>query len=110
MAFEQAAGIGIDDEDGTLTGIEKNTVGRFWADAMDGEQLCAQNGRGSAKHFRQRAMVFRAKEGGEGFQFLGLLAEVARGANQASKAQRGVRIDSAGVAEATRPTAFHGSL
>jgi len=37
VTFEQAAGVGIDNEDRMFAGIEKNGVGGFWAYAVDFE-------------------------------------------------------------------------
>ncbi len=42
MAIKDAAGVGIDDEDGMLTSIKKNGVGGFRADAFEVEQFIAK--------------------------------------------------------------------
>ncbi len=40
-AFQEAAGISVDDEDGLVAGIEYYAVGRLLADAVDSQQLPA---------------------------------------------------------------------
>jgi hypothetical protein len=88
VAFEHAAGVGVDNEDGTFSRVEKDGVGGFGADADHREQLIAQSGRGSAKHFGERALVFAAKKADEIFQFFCFLAVAAGGANEAGQARR----------------------
>jgi hypothetical protein len=47
VAFEDATGVGVHDKDGMFAGIEKNGVGRFRANAVEGEKLIAEDGGGS---------------------------------------------------------------
>ena len=51
MAFEQAAGVGIDDEDRMFRGVEKNGIGGFRTDTVYGEKLVSQRWRRGEKHF-----------------------------------------------------------
>lgn len=67
VAFKDTAGVGIDHENRTADGVEKDGVGGFGSDAVDGEQLRAKSLRLGARHFCDRTLVFVAKEFDEGF-------------------------------------------
>ncbi|MDP3966762.1 MAG: hypothetical protein Q8Q02_00660, partial [Nocardioides sp.] len=54
MAREHAARVGVDDEDGAAGGVEQNGVGRFGADAGEGEKLGAQFFRRAAQQARDQ--------------------------------------------------------
>ena len=49
VAFQNAAGVSIDDEDGMSAGVEKDRIGGFRADAVDREELFAEYCRGSSE-------------------------------------------------------------
>jgi len=49
VAFKNAAGVCIDDEDRMRAGVEKDRVGGFRADAVDREELFAECCRGSSE-------------------------------------------------------------
>lgn len=85
VAFEDAARVGVDGEDGMIAGVEQDGVGSFGADAVDGEELFAKEGSGSGEHFVERALVMAAQKLDKGFEFAGLLAEIAGRANQLGK-------------------------
>ncbi len=89
VAGEDALGVGVDDEDIFVAGIKKDGVGGFRANAVDGEELFAQCECGGAEHAGEGAGIFGAEEAHEGFQSFGLLAEIARGADQRSEASGG---------------------
>ena len=50
VAFEEAAGVGVNDENGVAACIEEDGVGGFRADAVDREEFVAEFLCGSAKH------------------------------------------------------------
>ena len=77
VTLQDAAGVGIDDEDRMLRGVEKDGVGGLGTDAADGEQLIAQRWCWNSKHFAERALVVAAEETDEGFQGFCFLAEIA---------------------------------
>ena len=59
MAGEDAAGVGVDDKDCFIAGIQEDIVGGFRTDAVDGEQFFSQAGKGKRGHgFHASAMVF----------------------------------------------------
>jgi hypothetical protein len=82
VAFEDAARVGIDDENRMLTGVEKNGIGGFRADAAQGEQLLAKKWSGGGEHFREGAAVGFEEKVYEGFESFGFLAEIAGRAQQ----------------------------
>src|SRR5260370_6070805 len=49
VAFEDAAGVGIDDEDGMFAGVEKDGISGFRADAAKAEKLVAKRRSGRGK-------------------------------------------------------------
>lgn len=77
VALEDAARVGVDYEDGMLTSVEKDRVGGFRADAVDGEELIAQSCGGGGEETVERTGVFLVEEGDERFKGFGFLAEVA---------------------------------
>ena len=87
VAFEDAAGVGVNDEHGMVAGIEKDGVGGFGADAVDGEELGAESFGGSREHASERAGVIAMDEAREGFQFFGFLTEVAGRADELREAR-----------------------
>lgn len=50
MALENAAGVGIHNEDRVIAGVKQNGVGSFGADAVNAEELFAQGCGGSTEH------------------------------------------------------------
>src|SRR5262245_6947546 len=85
VAFEDAAGVGIDDEDGMLAGIEEDGVGGFGADAAKSEKLFAEALGGGSEQAVERAAVLGEEKSNEGLESLGFLAEVARRAEASGK-------------------------
>jgi hypothetical protein len=80
VAFEDAARVGIDNEDEVPASIEEDGVGGFRADAVDGEELITQScGRGGEETVERAAVIF-IKKSDEGLEGFALLAEIARGA------------------------------
>jgi len=109
VAFENAAGIGVHDEDRVTAGVEEDGVSRFGADTAESEELLAENICGYSEEPRRRkASAFGAnwrfargawretlfglrrcvsrragrsgiEEVDEGFEGFGLLAEVPGG-------------------------------
>ena len=49
VALEDAAGVGVDNEDGMFAGVEKDGVGGLRADSAKGEQLVAKDVSRSAR-------------------------------------------------------------
>jgi len=89
VALEDAARIGVNNEDRMTTGIKEDGVGGFRPDAVDGKQLLAQFLRGNAEHAGERARVVFPNKVCEGFQFASFLPKVAGGTNEAGKASNG---------------------
>jgi hypothetical protein len=110
VAFEDAAGVGVDDEDRMAGGIEEDGVGGFGTDAVDGEKLRAKGLRLGARHFRDRALVRGVEEADKGFQLFGFLAEVAGRANEFFKVWRRGRFDGARREELFAAQVFDGGL
>ncbi len=77
VAFEDAAGVGINNEDRTVAGVEKNGVGGLRADAAEAEELSAKDGSWRGEQFIERAVVGVEEEFYEGLESFGFLAEVA---------------------------------
>ena len=67
VTLQDAAGVGVDDEDRMLRGIEEDGICGLRAYAVDGEQLIAQRLCWGSKHFAERALIFAAEETDEGF-------------------------------------------
>ena len=57
VAFEDAAGVGIDDEDGMFAGVEKDGISGFRADAAKAEKLVAKMRSGRGKQIVERSVV-----------------------------------------------------
>src|SRR5262249_17979369 len=93
VAFKDAARVGVDDEDGVARGVQEDGVGGFWADAVDSEELVAQRLGFGAGHFPDGALIFVAEELDEGFQFFGLVAEIAGGGDQLFEAWKWDQLD-----------------
>jgi hypothetical protein len=51
VAFENTAGVGIDNKDRMTASVEENRVGGLRADAMNGQQLFAKVGSGRSEEF-----------------------------------------------------------
>src|SRR6266851_4807132 len=62
VAFEDAAGVGVDHENRVLAGIEKNGIGGFWSDAAQGKELLTKNRGRRSEEFGERATVFTVKK------------------------------------------------
>ncbi len=82
VAFEDAASIGVDDEDRMFAGVEKNGVGGFRADAAEAEELNAKDGSWRGEQFVERTVVSVEEEFQEGLESFGFLAKVAGGAEE----------------------------
>lgn len=85
VAFEDAASVGIDYEDKMLSGVKKNGVRSFRADAVNSEQLFAQFRGGGGKEFVERALIAVAEKANESLQLSCLLPKVAGRADQTSQ-------------------------
>ena len=96
MTLEHAPRVGVNHEDRVLAGVEENGIRGFRADAVDREELLAQNRRNCAEHFSKRSVVFVAQKARECFQRPGFLAKVAGRTDQAREARRGKRGDGVG--------------
>jgi hypothetical protein len=57
VTFQDSARVGVDYEYRMFTGVEKNGVGGFRADATKGEKLCAKGVRGSREQARKGASI-----------------------------------------------------
>ena len=62
VAFEDAAGVRVDHENRVLAGIEKNGIGGFWSDAVQGKELLTKNRGRRSEESGERAAVFAAKK------------------------------------------------
>jgi len=82
VTFENAAGVGVDDEDRMFAGVEKNGVGGFRADAAEAEELLAKDGSWRGEQVVERTVVGVEEEFHEGLESFGFLAEVAGGAEE----------------------------
>jgi hypothetical protein len=85
MTAEKTAGVGVNNKDGMVAGIEEDGVGGFRPDAAEREELFTQNVRGRCEKGIERAFILFKKEGDEGFEGLRFLAEVAGGAKVGSE-------------------------
>ncbi len=106
MAFEDAAGVSVDYEDGMFAGVEKNGVGGFGADAAQREELIAQNRRWSGEHAGKGAAVECIQKVHEGLESLCFLPKITRRTEEASeprgvRAANGLRRKHASVAQIT---------
>jgi hypothetical protein len=78
-----AAGVGVDHEHRALEGVEQHVVGGLRADAVHGEQACAQ---GTGLQRREAGLAAGLQQlGAEGLQALGLDVEVAHRPQQLSQ-------------------------
>jgi len=82
MTGGNPGGVGIDDEDGTVEGVEEDRVGGFQADAFYGEQLSSQLVSGDCAEVFQSAVVLFEKPGDEVFETFGFYVEIAGGSDQ----------------------------
>ena len=57
VPLENAADVGIDDEDGMISGVKRNRVGGFRCDAIQVQKLLAEFLGRLQKKFLQRALV-----------------------------------------------------
>jgi|SRR6516225_11131147 len=89
MTCENATRVGVDDEDGMIAGVKKNGVCRFWANAVDPEELFAKLGGGCGEHGLEGIAVLLLKELDEGFELARFLAEITGGANETGQAKNG---------------------
>ena len=89
VALEDAAGVGVDDEDGMFAGIEKYGVGGFRADAPQIEQLFAKERSCGGEHFGERAAVGIEEKFDERFESFGFLAEVSGRAKELREVRGG---------------------
>lgn len=62
VAGKNALGVGVNDKDVFMASVEKDGISGFRSDAVNGEELFAQLGGGSAKHARKRAGILPAEE------------------------------------------------
>ena len=85
VAFEDAAGVGVDYEDRMLAGVEEDGVGGFGADAAKREKLFAEAPGCRGKQAVERAAVLGEEKGDEILESSGFLAEVARRAEASGK-------------------------
>src|SRR6516164_4824542 len=85
MPLEDSARIGIHDKNRKLAGVEKDGVGSFRTNAMNGKDLFAKCGGRRLKHFGERAVILRSQKPYKLFQFPGFLPEVAGRTDQPSK-------------------------
>jgi len=88
VAFEDAAGVGVDDENRVPASIEKNGIGGFWSDAAQGKELLTKNRGRGGEEFAERAAVFTVEKPHKGLQGFCFLPEVARGAEQRGELRR----------------------
>ncbi len=70
MAFEQAAGVCVHDEDRVITGIKQDGVGGLRANAIEGQQFSAKSFRRLGKHTTERTRVMLVEKADEGLEFL----------------------------------------
>ena len=68
MAIEDAAGVGVNDEDRMISGIEKNGVRGLRALRRSGSAVFREATCGFGEESIQRAAVFRVEEGDEGLE------------------------------------------
>ncbi len=96
VAFEDAPGVSVHDEDRVLSGIKQDGIGGFRPDAVNAKELLAEGLGRSAKHFDQRALIFRSQEAHKSLQFLRFLPEVAGGTDERGQAAERYGFDGAG--------------
>ena len=94
VTFEEAAGVGIDDEDRVLARVEKDGVGGFRADAAEVEELIAKDRSWRGEHLGERSVVGVVEEVRQGFKRFGFLAEVAGRAEEPREFRAGHSPDS----------------
>src|SRR5215475_3389443 len=66
VAFEDAAGVSVDDEDRMLAGVEKDRVRGFGADPAKSKKLFTENLRWPGKQAIERPAVVGKEKGNEG--------------------------------------------
>ena len=93
VAFEDAASVSVDDENRMGGGVEKDGIGSFGANAVNGEELSAECLRFGAEHSCERTAVFMAHKADEGFELSCFLAKVAGRANKFFEALCGDAFD-----------------
>lgn len=86
VALEDAAGVGVDYENGMPAGIKKDTVGRFRADAAEVEELFAKALGWRGEQSIERAGVLGKKKIDKALESFCLLAKVAGGTKARCKA------------------------
>jgi hypothetical protein len=77
VAFEDAAGVGVNDKDGMFAGVEKDGVGGFAAYTPKAQKLFAKALGWSSEQAVEGAAVLGEEKSYEGLESLGLLVEVA---------------------------------
>ena len=82
MPLEDAAGVGVHNEDRLFAGVKKDGVGGLRANTADGEDLLAKDFSRSSEHSRKGAAVRFVEKLNERLEGFGLLAEVTRRAEQ----------------------------
>src|SRR5258708_15207776 len=96
VAFEDAPGVRVHDEDRVPSGIKQDGIGGLRPDAVNAKELLAEGLGRSAKHFDQRALIFRSQEAHKSLQFLRFLPEVAGGTDERGQAAERYGFDGAG--------------
>lgn len=89
VTLEDAACIGVNDEDGMAAGIEEDGVSGFRTDAVDREEPFAELFRGGAEHLSKRTAIVFLHESGEGFELASFLAKVTGRTDEARETRRG---------------------
>lgn len=81
VALEDAAGVGVDNENFVLSGVEKDGVGSLRTNAVNSQELLTELCGGRGKEFVEGALILAAKEGDKFLEFACFLAEITGGAN-----------------------------
>ena len=89
MTCENATRVGVDDEDGMIAGVKKNGVCRFWADAVDLEELFAKLRGRRGEHSLEGIAVLLLEEVDEGLELARFLPEITGAANETGQAKKG---------------------
>src|SRR5712692_4436594 len=110
VAFEDAPGVSVHDEGRVPSGIKQDGIGGLRPDAVNAKELLAEGLGRSAKHFDQRALIFRSQEAHKSLQFLRFLPEVAGGANERGQAAERYGFDGAGCKQFFTAKVLDGEL
>src|SRR5262252_4974400 len=110
MPIDDAARISVYHEYRMIPGVQSNRVGGLGADAIQVKKLLAQLGCGKGEQFFQRAFELIIEESDKRFQSCRLLAEIARGTDEALEAAKLHPANSRNAQKLRLPEILEGAL